>query len=1381
MSETQWISDGGRLGLKEDALRQYVDERRGAEEKRLDAEREREERREVREHEKLKLELEFKTKEEERKMRELQLASEGGGRAMGPNTQLKLNPYKSGDDVGIYLKTFERIKLANNWNENTAVTALMNGVIGSKISAYLDTLPPNMTLESIVKSILQNFGTNVYEHQNRFRFAKQGEEPFGHFVFSIQENLIKMCKLAEVPEDFQSFQDFAVKEQVLRSADKLLAEFLKERNIFKLDLAKIIELGENFQAVHGRPKKSQSSTAAQRLCYTCGSSEHLSRSCGSKLDKEGKAIDGGGQRWKDSVGQEKPADERRGIGKDEKSQRRCHICDEVGHIARFCPKKKSKASDLISFSLDNQSNLPVVIGKCNGKKIRVLRDTGCTCVLVKTGLVKPTYFTGETAKIKLADNRVIEARKAKVNIKCDYFEGHTTAVCLDDLPYDVLVGNVTGARCACKPTGTGDWLDLAEVDDSVENGFHVTTRNAKRIMDEPEPEYTIGRGRVKWDMVKMNTKEFIDIQQKDETLSSCFKKLNRVQNKYPRFMLKSGVLVRVANSGKHIKDMLTQVVLPVKLRHKVMELAHDTVMAGHLGITKTQKRIMNHFYWPGAYQDIRNFCLSCSLCQRSAIMKPAKAPLVNLPIITEPFSRVAMDIIGPLPKSNKGNRFVLVTIDLATKYPDAIPLKRIAEGLLDIFARVGLPKEILHDQGSNFMSCIMKRFNELLQIKRINTSPYHPECNGTCEGFNKTFKLMIKKICNDEPSYWDKFLQPLLFAYREVPQTSTGFSPFELLFGHTVRGPLFLLKEGLIDENCDPEAVPVTEHVLKMREQIKNFMSISNSNESDSKMKQKTYYDKNCRKRIFKPGDKVLLLLPTSSNKLLAEWRGPFEIVRKLNSVDYMIRIGDKERVFHVNMLKKFHERTSVSMVEECATVENDIDELDENVERLINRHADVFSTKPGVVKNLVYDIKIDPNTKPISSRPYRTPFHLKDKVKDEIVSWEKLGIIRKSNSEYASPIVVVMNSNKSVRLTVDFRKLNPHINCDNYPMPLREVVMEKLHGSKYMTKLDLTKAYLQIPLSEESKQYTSFVCDHGQYEFNVVPYGIKFGSGLCNRIMKNVLEGCDSFVTNFVDDIMVHSNSLEEHLEHLDIVLSKLTDAGMTLNRSKCRFAQTEVNFLGVRVGNGCITPDPEKVRAIRDFPLPKDKKKLRSYLGFIGYYRTFIPNLAKHIRPLTDLLKKSEPDSVKWTDDLIAIFDESKELISEEVRLTIPKPGCEFVVETDASNLGIGAVLNQKIDGKIVPISFISRVLNPAEVNYSVIEKECLAIKWAIDHFRPYLYASHFCVRTDHAPLSWLNRCKNNNTRLMRWALSLQSYDFHIEYVKGSDNFIADMFSRA
>ena len=245
---------------------------------------------------------------------------------------------------------------------------------------------------------------------------------------------------------------------------------------------------------------------------------------------------------------------------------------------------------------------------------------------------------------------------------------------------------------------------------------------------------------------------------------------------------------------------IEQLVLPKQLRRTVLELAHEIPLAGHLGKEKIRRRVLRRFYWPNVFGDVEEFCRTCAVCQKASHKGAGKAPLMPLPVISEPFSRVAMDIVGPLLTSRAGNRYVLVVCDYATRYPEAIPLKSIdaehvAEKLVELFARVGIPREILTDQGSNFMSQLLVELYLLLHVKPIRTSPYHPQTDGLVERFNQTLKSMLRKATAIDGKDWDKLISYLLFAYREVPQASTGFSPFELLYGRDVRGPLDILRE----------------------------------------------------------------------------------------------------------------------------------------------------------------------------------------------------------------------------------------------------------------------------------------------------------------------------------------------------------------------------------------------------------------------------------------------------------------------------------------------------------------------------------------------------------------------------------------------------------
>ena len=284
-------------------------------------------------------------------------------------------------------------------------------------------------------------------------------------------------------------------------------------------------------------------------------------------------------------------------------------------------------------------------------------------------------------------------------------------------------------------------------------------------------------------------------QGEDESL----KELRRQAELDPNssYIIHDGVLYHTSLSPQG--DSLLQVVVPQKRRTELLKSAHHSPLAGHLGRKKTEAKLLRDFFWPGLGRDVSTMCAQCPECQKGNKNKKQRAPLVPLPVIDEPFRRIAMDIVGPLKRTTSGHKYILTVMDFATRYPEAIPLKNtdaktVAEALCQVFSRLGLPEEVLSDQGTNFMSGLMKMVFQLLSIKHLKTSPYHPQTNGMIERFHATLKSMIRKLCT-QPKEWDKWLPYVCFAFKDSPHTATGFSPFELLFGRNVRGPLTLLKE----------------------------------------------------------------------------------------------------------------------------------------------------------------------------------------------------------------------------------------------------------------------------------------------------------------------------------------------------------------------------------------------------------------------------------------------------------------------------------------------------------------------------------------------------------------------------------------------------------
>ena len=294
-----------------------------------------------------------------------------------------------------------------------------------------------------------------------------------------------------------------------------------------------------------------------------------------------------------------------------------------------------------------------------------------------------------------------------------------------------------------------------------------------------------------------------------------------------------------------------QLVIPESFREKVLRLAHETLMSGHLGIKKTMDRVLTEFFWPGVCGDVSRFCKSCDICQRTIQKgRVTKVPLRKLPLIDTPFKRVAVDIVGPIePRSERKSRYILTMIDYATRYPEAVVLpgietERVAEALVEMFSRVGIPDEMLTDCGSQFTAEVMKEVSRLLSLQQITTTPYHSICNGLIERFHMTLKQMLRRMCAERPKDWDKYLPALLFAIREVPQESLGFSPFELLYGRNVKGPMAILRELWSGEAPDEQVLSTYQYAIELRDRLEQTCKLAHENLKKVQIKQKAYYDR---------------------------------------------------------------------------------------------------------------------------------------------------------------------------------------------------------------------------------------------------------------------------------------------------------------------------------------------------------------------------------------------------------------------------------------------------------------------------------------------------------------------------------------------------------
>ena len=460
-----------------------------------------------------------------------------------------------------------------------------------------------------------------------------------------------------------------------------------------------------------------------------------------------------------------------------------------------------------------------------------------------------------------------------------------------------------------------------------------------------------------------------------------------------------------------------------------------------------------------------------------------------------------------------------------------------------------------------------------------------------------------------------------------------------------------------------------------------------------------------------------------------------------------------------------------------CATHLDDTQKA--RLSALLRQYDELFTDQPGCT-DLVSHVIETGDALPLKCNPRPVSLakrQIIDGLLDDMLS---AGIIRRSSSSWASPIVLVPKKDGSHRLCVDYRRLNGVTRKDAYPLPTISSIVGNLGDARYFTTLDASKGYLQVRMGERDQCKTAFTSHRGLFEFTRMPFGLCNAPATFQRLMDRVLgEAKWSYCLCYLDDIVIYSRTFEEHLAHVADVLERVRAAGMTLNPAKAQLAQTRIHLLGFTLGEGSIEPDREKLRAILDFPVPKDVRGLRRFLGMANFYRSFIPSCARLQAPLTKLLGKSAV--WQWGPEQQEAFCRLSSAIAETAQLRLPDLTRPFVVQTDASDLGLGAVLLQEYDGVLQPLAFASRSLVPAEKNYSVTEKECLAIVFALRKFDVYLDGTKFVVQTDHSALSWLMRLREPAGRLARWALLIQHYDFAVQYRKGSTNVVADALSRA
>ena len=458
---------------------------------------------------------------------------------------------------------------------------------------------------------------------------------------------------------------------------------------------------------------------------------------------------------------------------------------------------------------------------------------------------------------------------------------------------------------------------------------------------------------------------------------------------------------------------------------------------------------------------------------------------------------------------------------------------------------------------------------------------------------------------------------------------------------------------------------------------------------------------------------------------------------------------------------------------------------INTTLQSVLEEHSEVFRDELGKLQGVEAKIYVEEGACPRFEKSRPVPFAIREKVEEELSRLQALGVIQPVRfSDWAAPIVPVLKSDGRVRICGDYKvTINRAARLEKYPIPRIEELFASLAGGKTFSKLDLSHAYLQVPLDETSRRLVTINTHKGLFEYQRLPFGIASAPSIFQRVMENLLKGIPR-VCVYLDDILVTGSTEEEHLSNLAQVLERLGTAGMRLKREKCAFMLDSVSYLGHVISSEGLRTGDLKVKAIVDAPDPKDLSELRSFLGMVNYYGKFLPNLATTLSPLYRLLRQSS--AWRWGPKQKKAFRHVKKLLQSNRVLTHFDDRLPLLLECDASPYGLGAVLSHRMtDGTERPVCFASRTLTKAEQNYSHLDKEALAIIFGVKKYHQYLYGRPFEIKTDHKPLTHIFHESKGvpsmaSGRIQRWALLLAAYDYRIHYRQGKANANADALSR-
>lgn len=1347
--------------------------------------------------------------------------------------------------MGLFLVHFERTCERENFAKNTWPQRLLT-LLPCEVADIIARMGKEDAddYDRVKASLLKKYRLSAEAFRRKFReIEKAKDESYPEFAYTLKVNLEEWLREEGALGDAEkTLQCFAL-EQFFRRLPENIRYWVQDRQGVDT-ITRAAELAEEY--VNRRALEGEDVPRREISKYRADKPPRWTKS-GRYMPKEGLDSKGSGDE-KNKRKEEAP--EKRAEGQQKKAFEAkkpivCYNCQQTGHISLGCKNPKVVLMSLCSND-ENMKLLEPYIRDLvvNGQPCRVLRDSAATMDVVHPSYVEESQFTGECAWIRQAvETNSACLPVARVRIEGPFGVLDTEAAVSAHLPvqYPYLFSNKSEYLLRQKGIGFSEGIvqaltrskarELAAqtvykdpVADETASAAEPSLPGTK--LDHPimEPQNTISKERCKKPdeseasrevectikLLNVSPTELIVEQENDSTLRNLTPDAKEgVAKQNIQFTKKGGVLYRKYTSRKGVR--FNQLVVPYPFRKELLHLVHGGLWSGHLGIKKTKECLLREFYWPGCFREVEAFVRSCDTCQR--VGKPgdkAKAPMKLVPIITEPFRRLVIDTVGPLPVTQSGYRHILTVLCPATKFPEAVPLKELSseevvKALLSIFARVGFPAEIQSDQGSVFTSALTSTFLEKCGVKIIHSSVYHPQSNAV-EKVHSVMKRLLRALCYEQKEDWEACLPAAMFALRVAPHESTGFSPAELVYGRALRSPLRIVRESWEGRADDPSVVA---YVLELLDRLHAAQELAEQEMRRAQNNAKRYYDKTARTRSFRVGEKVMILKPSLKNKLQVQWEGPVEVVQKLSDTNYLVTgLGRRktQQVYHTNLLKPYQQRHAVVNMSlnqpeempidfpELTTENKDIGETISNLveqaelepdqkaelKELLFDFKETFSDTPGRTKALVHDIELT-SSEPIRSKAYRVSPRQREIMAAEINRMLELGVIEPGESDYTSPLILVEVPGKEPRPCIDYRRLNSITKDQTYPIPHIEERLEQVSSANFISTLDLVRGYWQVPLTERASRLAAFISPMGTFRPKVLSFGLKNAPYCFSGLMDKVLQGMEDFALPYLDDIAIFSSSWIDHMKHLRAVLCRLREAGLTVKVAKCQLGRAEVAYLGHVIGQGYRRPSEVKLAAIDNFPQPRTKKDIRSFLGLAGYYQRYIPRYSDIASSLTDALRKTEPQTVKWDGAKEHAFSTLKKALKSQPVLSAPDYSKPFILQCDASDRGMGVVLCQRGENdQEHPVLYASRKLSVREEAYSASEKECACVVWAVQKLACYIAGSRFTIETDHCPLTWLQSMSSKNGRLLRWSLALQQYTFDIHYKKGKLNSNADGLSR-